>query len=180
MFLGICQLSDGFNFKIADPMKTLIQMHENGIFEKADLVILLADAPAKLLSDFVKEFEGIDMIIAAKEHAYTELPIHYKQTALIQMGSQGKHFGILDLNFKEGNSEWSDISPLRFRINSLQTALKDSPQDKKKFQRQLKKARKQLKRFEKEHSPYYGLNMILMDESVKEDPKIKEAISKLQ
>jgi len=180
MFIGLCQLDDGFNYKIADPLQTLFDMHEKGLFEQADLVILLADATAKILSDFVKECEGIDIIIAAKEHAYTDLPIHYKKTALIQMGSQGKHFGILDLHFKKVKAEWADITPQRFKLESVKTHIKESTYEKRSYRRKLKKAGKNIKSFEKEHPLYYGLKMIQMDESVKDDPTIKETISKLQ
>lgn len=176
MFVGLCYLSDGFNYKIADPLQTLTKMHEDGLFEKADLVILLADAPAKILSEFVKEFNGIDIIIASKEHTFTSLPVHYKQTALIQMGSQGKYMGIIDVHLSDTKQEFSDISPSRFKVKALQSPISDNIGSKNKANHQLKKARKQLKRFEKENLPYYGLDMIFLDESVKDDPEIKAQV----
>lgn len=176
MFVGICQLSDGFNFKIADPLKTLKSMYENGDFEQADLVILLADAPARMLSDFVKEHEGIDMIIASKEHAHTELPIHYNKTALIQMGSQGKHLAIIDLHYSDEDQPWQDMTPLRFKAEASQTALKQNIEHKMKYKRQLKRTKKQLKRFVAENPNHYGLKMILLDDSINDDPDIRKQV----
>ena len=176
MFVGICQLEDGFNFRIDDPLKALIKLYEDGAYEKADLVILLADAYSGLLSNFVKEFEGIDVIIAAKEHTFTNLPITYQKSSLIQMGSQGKYCGILNVHFSDEESEWQDISPLQFRINSLRASLKAVTKDKQAYHRKIRRAKKQHKRFVKENPNFYSLDMIFLDDSIKDDPEITKQI----
>jgi 2',3'-cyclic-nucleotide 2'-phosphodiesterase (5'-nucleotidase family) len=176
MFIGICTLEDGFNFKVADPMKTLILLYEDKVFEQADFVILLADAPAKLLTDFAREFDGIDLIIASKDYTYTGLPIHYRNTALVQMGSQGKYFGTLKLHVKETDASWEDISPVRHQIQSLKSMQNNEPDKIKKTQRLLKQRRKQLKKIERSKKNYFDWHMTLMDSSVKDDPAIKEQV----
>ena len=176
MFVGITDLSDAFNYTIADPLKTLTQLYENGTFEKADLVILLADASAKFLSGFVKEYEGIDMIIAAREHTYTELPIHYRKTALIQMGSQGKHFGIIDLHFNNDIDSWKDMTPLRFQTRSFQVAVNENVNHKSKYKRQLRRAKKHYKQVSVENPNHFGLEMTLLDESVKDSLEVRKPV----
>lgn len=176
MFVGICTLTDGFNYTVDDPMKTLVLLYENEVFEQADFVVLLADAPSKLLAEFAREFDGIDMIIASKDYTYTGLPIHYRNTGLVQMGSQGKYFGILRLHYLDTSISWEDISPIRHQIRSLENMNNDEPDQSKKKQQLLKQRRKQLKKLERGKKSYYDWDMILMDASIKDDPIIKERV----
>lgn len=178
MFIGICSLSDGYNFRIKDPLLALKELYQDGLFEEADLVILLADAPAAILSDFVKEHSGIDLIVCAKEHAFTGLPVHYKGTALTQLGSQGKYIADLYLNFDSGEAEWKDISPYRHSIRSAENALRSKTDQRKKYLKQLKRSKKSLKSEMKNNSHYYQWNMLLLDTSVKDDPGIKKRVNK--
>lgn len=176
MFIGICFLTDGFNFKVDDPLETLEALYNDGVFEQADLVILLADTPAKLLSDFVKEHDGIDMIIGAKEHAFTGLPIHYKNTALVQLGSQGKRFGVLNIQFEASGEPWVDISPQNHQVLSIRSALSTETENKKALKRNLKRAKKKLNSAEEKAPNHYIWETTLLDSSVKDDPAIKERV----
>lgn len=178
MFVGICSLSDGFNFRIKDPLLALKELHQDNLFNDADLVILLADAPAVILSDFVKENSGIDIIVCAKEHAFTGLPLHYKKTALTQLGSQGKYIANLYLNFDSNPAEWKDISPYRHSIRASENALKSETDQRKKYLKQLKRSKKMLKSEIKNNSHYYQWDMLLLDTSVKDDPGIKKRVDK--
>jgi len=178
MFIGICSLSDGFNFRIKDPLLALKEFHQDDLFKDADLVILLADAPAAILSKFVKEYSGIDIIVGAKEHAITGLPVHYKKTALTQLGSQGKYFADLYLNFDNHPAEWKDISPYRHSIKSSENALKAETDHRKKHLKQLKRSKKILKSEIKNNPNYYQWDMLLLDTSVKDDPVIKKRVEK--
>ncbi|MCF7832326.1 MAG: hypothetical protein K9N05_01965 [Candidatus Marinimicrobia bacterium] len=176
MFVGICSLSDGFNFHIKDPLLTLKELYRDGIFEDADMVILLADAPAVILSEFVKDYDGIDLIVCAKEHAFTGLPVHYKGTALTQLGSQGKYLGNLLIHFDDKISEWKDISPYKHSIETAENALISRSDQKKKFQKQLKRNKKIIKSEIRHNSRYYHWEMLLLDSSVKDDPVIKKRV----
>ena len=178
MFIGICSLSDGFNYRIKDPLLALEELYREGLFEQADLVILLADAPAVILSDFVKDHSGIDLIVCAKEHAFTGLPVHYKGTALTQLGSQGKYIGDLYLNFDGNATEWKDISPYRYSIKAAEIALNSKTDHRKKYLKQLKRSRKILKTEIKNNPSYYQWDMLLLDRSVKDDREIKKRVDK--
>jgi 2',3'-cyclic-nucleotide 2'-phosphodiesterase (5'-nucleotidase family) len=178
VFIGICQLSNGHNFRIKDPLETLIELHDNGIFELGDLVILLADAPAKTLSEFVKEYGGIDLIVAAKEHAYTGLPVHYNNTALVQLGSQGKYFGTLHLNFQEDIREWKDITVYKHYVKTAQDNLNTEAKQKKKYKRNLKRHKSILSSQIKKNKTNYSWEFKLLDSSVKDDPNVKKRVEK--
>jgi len=178
MFIGVSYHSDGFNYRVKDPLLALNELYLEGQFEKADLVILLADAPAGLLSEFVKEHSGIDLIIASKEHAFTGLPVHYKETALVQMGSQGKYLGNLTLHFDGETKEWKDISPFKHSVNAAEIALKSETTHRKKYLKQLKRSKKILKSEINKNPYYYQWDMLLLDDSVKDDPGIKKRVEK--
>lgn len=176
MFIGICLLSDGFNFKIKDPLKRLVELKEEGIFEKADLVILLADAPAFILSDFAKKYSGIDLIIASKDHRFTSLPFQYESTALVELGSQGKYMGILKLHYKDLKKEWKDISVYDYYVKSSESKLHDSKSNKKRNQRQLKSHSKKLRSIKKDHPEHYTWEMLFLDDSIGDNITIKDQI----
>jgi len=178
MFIGISSISDGFNYQIKDPLLALNELYRDGLFEQADLIILLADAPAGLLSKFVKEHSGIDLIVCAKEHAFTSLPVHYMETALVQLGSQGKYIADLYLNFDSNRAEWKDISPYRHSIKNSENALKSETDQRKKYLKRLKRSKKILKSEIKNNSHYYQWDMLLLDTSVKDDPGIKKRVDK--
>jgi len=178
MFIGVCSLSDGFNYRIKDPLLALKELYGEGLFEQADLVILLADAPAVILSDFVKDHSGIDLIVCAKEHAFTGLPVHYKGTALTQLGSQGKYIGDLYLNFDGDATEWKDMSPYRYSIKAAEIALNSQTDQRKKYLKQLKRSKKILKTEIKNNPRFYQWDMLLLDESVKDDKGIKKRVDK--
>jgi len=176
MFIGITHTPDGFNYLIKDPLKALSDLHSDSTFVHADLVILLADAPAKLLSDHVKEYDGIDIIIGSKEPAFTNLPIHYKQSALVQMGSQGKYFGTLNLHWKENISDWFDLSPYLYAVEAIKTDLKDPVIGEKSLKRKLKNQKKKLRKKQKQYSDNFSWHMLRLDNEIKDDPKIKERV----
>ena len=176
LFVGICHLSNGHNFRVKDPLVSLIELHDSGIFEEAELVILLADAPANILSDFVKEHEGIDLIVGAKEHVYTGLPVHYNNTALVQLGSQGKYFGTLHLNFQEDVREWKDITVYKHYVKTARDNLNNQVKQKKKYKKNLKRHKNILGFHIKKNKYNYSWELTLLDSSVKDDPEIKKQV----
>lgn len=176
MVIGITHMPDGFNYSIKDPLAALEELNSDSSFVNADLVILLADAPAKMLSDHVKDHDGIDIIVGSKEPAYTELPIKYKETVLVQLGSLGKYFGTLNLQWKENISDWFDLSPYLYAVEAIKTDLKDPVNSEKSLKRKLKNQKKKLRKKEKQYPNNLNWNVIRMDDTIKDDPKIKERI----
>jgi 2',3'-cyclic-nucleotide 2'-phosphodiesterase (5'-nucleotidase family) len=166
LFVGVCYLSDGFNFKIKDPIQALIDLYHDGIFETADLVILLADTPSKMLSDFVEDYDGIDVIIGAKEHAFTEKPLHHGNTAFVQMGSQGKYFSTLKLHFSSNNSDWKDFSPQKNDTDHSDDGI-------------IKKFIKKQRAKKMPNLNFYTWNTLLLDSSIQDDMQIKNRVDKL-
>lgn len=166
LFVGICFLSDGFNFKIKDPIQALKELYQDGIFETADLVILLADTPSKMLSDFVEDYDGIDLIVGAKEHAFTERPLHHRNTAFVQMGSQGKYFSSLKLHFSSNNSDWKDFTPQKSDDNHSDKGI-------------IKKFINKQRAKRKPNLNFYTWSTLLLDASIQDDMQIKSRIDKL-
>lgn len=175
MFIGICYMSNGFNFKIKDPLQALKELHDEGLFDEADLVILLADAPKQILSNFVKDYDGIDIIIGSKDHNPIDLPIIYKKTSLVQLGSLGKYFTTLSIHHNNYRSEWTDLTLLK---QSIPTKEMDAGIDKK-HQKRIKKNKRLFKNKSLKHPNHYIWNMLFLDDSIKDDNKIKNRVETL-
>ena len=178
MFIGLCYLSDALNYRINDPIHSLEKLDNEGLFEEADLVILLADVTSKKLADFVKEHNGIDLIVAAKEHKYTHLPLPYKTTSLVQLGSQGKYLGKLNLTFNSSIKYWKDLSIYNFYVEEARLALNNNTESKNK-RKKLKRHRNKLKKEMKSNPNHFTWDMTFLDELITDDLKIKNKIEKL-
>ncbi len=179
MFIGICQYTNEMNFKILDPLKTLIELSNEGVFDEADLVILLADATSKVILDFITYYKGVDIVIASKEHRNTMLPMRFKNTDLIQLGSQGKYFAKLDLRFENSDHSWTDLSQEHAHISEIHQELSLSNENQKTLRNKMKNLKKKLRRQIKQHPNNYYNNMIFLDDGINDDIAIKDRIESL-
>ncbi|MBN2781248.1 MAG: hypothetical protein JXR21_04725 [Candidatus Marinimicrobia bacterium] len=179
-FIGISEAQNGFNYSVVDPVPVLKQLLHGGITEEADFIMLLADSPpSRTLTEFLKSTPGIDLVVCARDPLTTEVPLHYGTTALVQLGSQGKYLGILDLEYGAKKANWMDISPYDRVVRKAEKSLPYA-EDRKAAEKQLKKQRRNLLNLSKKHPDRYLWKMLFLDGNIMDDPAIKARVTKYE
>jgi len=182
-YIGICSRSDGFNFRVADPLPVLQELLRKDLHREADFVILLADAPLSGLKPFLDKYPGIDFTVFAKELYATPFTRSAESGNYAHLGFQGQFSGYLRLIFRDPDANWKDLTLQYRNWRSAENLLHASSQETAVLQRQYRRIRDKAKsacRAESRKSPnYYYWDLISMTMEIPERPDILELIQNL-
>jgi len=179
-FTGICTRSDGFNFKVADPLPALTELINLDLHREADFVVLLADASLKGLKPFLDLHPGIDFAVFAKEAYATPLSQATESGSCAHIGFQGQYAGYLQLFSRDPDAFWKDLTAENHRLHFAEKLLNTADTERGALLRQYRRVRNNAKNVLQQESlkagRYYFWNLISMTQEIRERPDILETI----
>ncbi len=180
--------------EVTDPLEaarvTVADLRARG----ATLIVALANQTAPENDRLARKVDGIDIIVAGSSHRKLDPPAGDRDTLIVEPGSKGKYFGLLELYLHLGGRGFSDLGAarrleeraerFRHRVVQVQARLKTStrPREQRRLRRQLEVFEKAIREAETaetvDGSSHGFVNRVIpLGREIPDDPGVARLVS---